>query len=299
MDKVAREKGKDHWNSYLLTDVLHLNLRKASAPTITYLKQKKYDVTLANKGRGGELSDLVEFNYYLLSVDDKTGIVYRVEDKGLVPWVILSDGNGDQVSPFKGEWMTVKDGNLWVGGHGVTYWGKNNERNDNNMWVKVITKDGAKASIDWSKNYAKVKEAVGIKDPGYITYEAVQWVPQLRKWFMIPRKESTVKYSDEIDEKAGSNLFIMASENFKEITVKRIGKKVPELGVSAFQIIPGTSNLMIALIKSKEVNGKSEGTFLSIYDWNSERVFLEDYRLPGDMKYEGLHIKPAATADSC
>jgi hypothetical protein len=38
-----------------------------------------------------------------------------------VPWVILEDGNGTLDNGFKGEWMTVKDGNLYVGSHGTEF----------------------------------------------------------------------------------------------------------------------------------------------------------------------------------
>lgn len=49
---------------------------------------------LAEKGRGMELSDLVAFNGQLYSVDDRTGVVYRIQDDKVVPWVILPDGDG-------------------------------------------------------------------------------------------------------------------------------------------------------------------------------------------------------------
>lgn len=55
---------------------------------------------LSEKGRGMELSDLVAFNGHLYSVDDRTGVVYRIEDNRAVPWVILPDGDG---SVSKGE----------------------------------------------------------------------------------------------------------------------------------------------------------------------------------------------------
>lgn len=43
---------------------------------------------------GMELSELVVFNGHLYSVDDRTGVVYRIEGKQAVPWVILPDGDG-------------------------------------------------------------------------------------------------------------------------------------------------------------------------------------------------------------
>lgn len=49
---------------------------------------------LSEKGRGMELSELVAFNGHLFSVDDRTGVVYRIEGNRAVPWVILPDGDG-------------------------------------------------------------------------------------------------------------------------------------------------------------------------------------------------------------
>lgn len=48
-----------------------------------------------------ELSELVAFNGHLYSVDDRTGVVYRIEGNQAVPWVILTDGDG---SVSKGQW---------------------------------------------------------------------------------------------------------------------------------------------------------------------------------------------------
>lgn len=41
-----------------------------------------------------ELSELVVFNGHLYTVDDHTGVVYRIEGSRAVPWVILPDGDG-------------------------------------------------------------------------------------------------------------------------------------------------------------------------------------------------------------
>ncbi|XP_061087326.1 soluble calcium-activated nucleotidase 1-like isoform X2 [Conger conger] len=49
---------------------------------------------LAERGRGMELSELVAFDGHLYSVDDRTGVVYRIHGNRAVPWVILPDGDG-------------------------------------------------------------------------------------------------------------------------------------------------------------------------------------------------------------
>ena len=43
-----------------------------------------------------ELSELVVFNANVFTVDDRTGIVYKIIDNRVAPWAILSDGNGKQ-----------------------------------------------------------------------------------------------------------------------------------------------------------------------------------------------------------
>ena len=59
-------------------------------------------------GRGMELSDLIVFDGNILTVDDRTGIVFKIVGKDIVPWNILSDGDGLSTKGFKGEWMTIK-----------------------------------------------------------------------------------------------------------------------------------------------------------------------------------------------
>lgn len=48
-----------------------------------------------------ELSELVVFNGKLYSVDDRTGVVYQIDNGKVFPWLILSDGNGQETKGFK------------------------------------------------------------------------------------------------------------------------------------------------------------------------------------------------------
>jgi soluble calcium-activated nucleotidase 1 len=52
--------------------------------------------TLAQGGRGMELSELVVFNGALLGFDDRTGTIYQIDiaSKFAYPWVLLVDGHG-------------------------------------------------------------------------------------------------------------------------------------------------------------------------------------------------------------
>lgn len=49
---------------------------------------------LITSAAGMELSELVAFNGHLYSVDDRTGVVYRIQGSRVIPWVILPDGDG-------------------------------------------------------------------------------------------------------------------------------------------------------------------------------------------------------------
>merc|ERR1719367_561572 len=63
--------------------------------------------SLAAGGRGMELSELVWFNGAMCTVDDRTGVVYKIYEAGAVPWVILGDGDGTRLKGLKGEWMAA------------------------------------------------------------------------------------------------------------------------------------------------------------------------------------------------
>lgn len=52
---------------------------------------------LSMNGRGLELSELVTYNGQLITLDDKTGLVYIIDGDVLIPWVLLVEGDGHQV----------------------------------------------------------------------------------------------------------------------------------------------------------------------------------------------------------
>ncbi|KAF4107801.1 hypothetical protein G5714_012165 [Onychostoma macrolepis] len=105
---------------------------------------------LSEKGRGMELSELVAFNGHLYSVDDRTGVVYRIEANRAVPWVILTDGDGSVSKGFKAEWLAVKDERLYVGGLGKEWTTVTGEFvNNDPQWVKVIGFHGDVEHENW------------------------------------------------------------------------------------------------------------------------------------------------------
>ena len=68
---------------------------------------------------------------------------------------------------FKGEWMTVKNELLYVGGLGKEWTSTTGELlNLNPQYVKTIDSQGTVQHLDWHENYNKVRSVHGVKYPG-------------------------------------------------------------------------------------------------------------------------------------
>lgn len=93
LDTASKNEG-NNWISYLLTGTLSWN---SSNKTVTTQLSKNPSILKSSyslAGRGAELSELIVFNGRLLTFDDRTGIVYEIKQNSLIPWVILTDGDG-------------------------------------------------------------------------------------------------------------------------------------------------------------------------------------------------------------
>lgn len=61
----------------------------------------------------------------------------------MVPWVILSDGNGQNEKGYKSEWATIKDEILYVGSMGKEWTTASGQfQSYDPMWVKAINMRG-------------------------------------------------------------------------------------------------------------------------------------------------------------
>lgn len=94
-DLDTNSKLDNLWISYFLKGILIWNSENESIiihwdqnPTVL---NSSYGVA----GRGMELSELIVFDGRLLTVDDHTGIVYEIKEDKVIPWVILTDGDGN------------------------------------------------------------------------------------------------------------------------------------------------------------------------------------------------------------
>jgi len=168
------------------------------------------------------------------------------------------------------------------------------------MWVKTIDEHGSVQNLDWRPIYRSIRLACNISTRGYIWHEAVYWDVPSRRWYFLPRKASQLQYHPHADQWHGTNLLIVANEDFSEIDVKTVGVVEPEYGYTSLKKIPGSRNAFMAL-KVREIvedgNIKpSTHTKLCIFDEDG-RFYLESgveqangFVHVSDLKFEGLEF---------
>ena len=105
---------------------------------------------------------------------------------------------------------------------------------------------------NYSSRYRALRLACNISHDGYLWHEAVHWDVRTRRWYFLPRKASQTAYHPHSDQWKGTNILLVASENFADIRVHRIGPLEPEYGFTSLKKIPGSQELFMAL-KVREV----------------------------------------------
>ena len=287
--KVPGEKYQ--WRSYIRYG--HLTHYRDEKYSITWDEKYTLKSKLNEKGRGFELSELCAFNGKLYTVDDRTGIVYHLygpqDATKPVPWVILQDGDGMDTKGFKGEWMTVKDGALYVGGLGKEWTTREGAFvNYHPLFVKSISPDGQVVHHNWTDNYLKIRAKAGIRFPGYMIHEAVMWSPLKRRWYFLPRRMSTFKYNDVDDERHGTNVLISCDTDFNDIALVHVGELDPTHGFSSFKFVPGTGDDVAVALKSREVDGDIS-SFIMVFNVETGHVLLPETKIATD-KFEGIEF---------
>lgn len=76
--------------------------------------------------------------------------------------------------------------------------------------------------MNWVENYKKIREAIGIKWPGYMIHESAMWSELRRQWYFLPRRCSKEKYNETKDEHNGCNVLIVADENFHNVEAIKV-----------------------------------------------------------------------------
>lgn len=286
LDTDSKSEAKSNtWLSYLkygnltISDSYNVNIQFDS-------KSVELTSRMSEGGRGMELSELVVFNGKLYTVDDRTGIVYEIFNNKVIPWVILTDGNGKELKGFKCEWATVKDGRLYVGGLGKEWTTTDGEVvNTNPQWVKSIGPMGDIQHHDWKDNYNALRAKAGTTLPGYMIHESCVWSTVHQRWFFLPRRASKERYEELKDERRATNLMLTASEDFKTVELNRIGNINPTHGFSSFKFIPGTNHNVVVALKSEE-DGDKKATYIMVF--NIDGTILYGETKIGDQKFEGI-----------
>lgn len=288
--KVAENK-KGLWHSILMSGTL---VKDASTGQFSVRWGPEYKLTSAHNeaGRGMELSELVNFNRKLYTVDDRTGIVFEVtEEPKVVPRWIIMEGDGMTDKGMKHEWATVKDGKMYLGSFGKEFTNKDGQViNTNNLWVTTVDEEGHVGRQDWTEHYEKLRRSLGAARPGYVIHEAATWSDAKRKWVFLPRRVSALPYDEELDEKMGSNKVVIASENFDQIEVREVGKITPERGFSSFKFVPNTGDDLVLALKSiEEAATGIQATYITLFSLKGD-VLMEETLVPKPFKFEGLEF---------
>uniref|UniRef100_UPI0037E82C24 soluble calcium-activated nucleotidase 1b isoform X1 n=1 Tax=Semicossyphus pulcher TaxID=241346 RepID=UPI0037E82C24 len=288
LDTASRSSKDQTWISYMKRGYLTVSDSADTLEVHWDAETVTLESHLAEKGRGMELSELVAFNGHLYSVDDRTGVVYRIEGNQAVPWVILPDGDGSVSKGFKAEWLAVKDEHLFVGGLGKEWTTTSGEViNNHPEWVKVVGYHGDVEHENWVPHYDALRSATGIQPPGYLIHESAAWSERLQRWFFLPRRASHEHYEETADERRATNLLLSCPADFSYITVRHVGPLNPTRGFSSFKFVPDTDDQIIVALKSEEDAGRI-ATYIIAFTLDG-RVLMPETKI-GDVKYEGLEF---------
>eukprot|EP01123_Difflugia_compressa_P007530 TRINITY_DN2049_c0_g1_i1.p1 TRINITY_DN2049_c0_g1~~TRINITY_DN2049_c0_g1_i1.p1 ORF type:complete len:407 (+),score=71.38 TRINITY_DN2049_c0_g1_i1:2-1222(+) len=256
---------------------------------LEWLARENITTAYNEAGRGMELSELVYYDGKLLSCDDRTGIIFEIVQPDLivVPLHIVTEGNGKSEKGFKCEWMTVVNDKLYIGSIGKEFTKDGEIMGFGSQWVKVIDRSGRIEHIPWRENYEALRKLSATQYPGYLVHEAVMWNPIKREWTILPRRLSTDPYDENEDEERGTNVMFIATEDFSDVKMKKVGLHDPLRGTSSFKFIPFREGEIIQL-KTIEKGERIE-SFITVLNINTGEILMEDQPC-GDIKFEGVEI---------
>jgi len=162
------------------------------------------------------------------------------------------------------------------------------------LWVAKIDGNGVVSHENWEGNYGKLRKAAGLQGPGWMLHEAVLWSKEAQRWIFTPRRASTEAYAAKMARTAGSNLMLLASEDFSDIVVRKIGVIDGKKGFSSLCFVPGTREKHLIGLKSVEDVDEAGKpvieSWLGVYDIYGA-VVMEEVKLPwNDFKFEGVEF---------
>jgi len=274
-----------------------------------------------HKGRGMELSDLCMWQNRMITVDDRTGIVYQVHlsDEGtakLERFTTLASGDGaNEKKAMKAEWCSVgADGDLYVGSTGKDWTDESNVILHTDLkWVKQLhdptpqletappmtaTPHIEVVSHNWGTMYEAIRAHTGMMFPGYIVHEAARWSEKRQEWVFIPRTMSTEPYHEVLDLSRGAHIIVHAREESPEhhnpevLNVTQLEGSMPTRGASGFSFVPSFDDDIMVLLKTEESDpdATKEGvvvrSYISVVN-HQGKVLMEDQHF-ANIKFEGI-----------
>jgi soluble calcium-activated nucleotidase 1 len=291
-DIYTRDPESFTWVSYLRNGWLMRQGDLDSNYTVEWNTTLRMESHMARLNRSMELSEFIWWNGKFLACCDYTGIIYKVRPHTgeVFPRFVLADGGGKTTKTFKAEWMSHYGDKLLIGSHGKAWVDKGVVKSYGNEWVKEIHPSGKIVSVNWGPRYRRMRELTGTNAPGYMSHEAVLWLPLLQRWIFLPRKVSmndSAMYNTEDDFRKSSNWLIWADENFENITHATLGPLEPEWGFVSVRQVPGTLDVMVVKVRETDTEMKSK---VGVFD-----LLTGESKLAGGWaevddgwKYEGL-----------
>lgn len=76
--------------------------------------------------------------------------------------------------------------------------------------------------LNWVEQYKKIRAALGIQWPGYMIHESAVWSDVHKRWFFLPRRCSTHRYNETLDEHMGCAVIITGDEDLNDIKVTKV-----------------------------------------------------------------------------
>ena len=98
---------------------------------------------------------------------------------------------------------------------------------------------------------------------------------------------SKEQFDEARDAEAGSNVMLIADEQFNDIEVVHIGTPTPTEGFSGFKFVPGTNDQYIVALKTFE-SEDSVKSFILAFDLKGN-VLLNETEF-ADVKYEAVEF---------
>mmetsp|Transcript_8362 Transcript_8362/g.15781 ORF Transcript_8362/g.15781 Transcript_8362/m.15781 type:complete len:425 (+) Transcript_8362:595-1869(+) len=305
MDQLSRVPGSDKpiFQSHFMPGVLTFD-----TSTQTYSVQFGDMRTLVSghneAGRGMELSEMTLYQNRLLAFDDRTGSIFEILSKSpdesfVVPRFVITEGEGDTDKGMKWEWATVKGNELYIGSMGKEYTKPDGTIvNTNNLWIAIVNSAGDVMRKDWSREYGFVRHLLKADPPGYVIHEAVLWSEQMKKWVFIPRRVSSEKYDDVVDERKGTNKVVLVNEDFTQGEVIDIKMNVDPLhGFSTAAFVPNSNERHVAALRSVEEDcvGGDENTckqrsYIMVFDVLTGDVLMDEVKFEQNIKFEGFEF---------